>query len=442
MVKQRLRVLPVVIVLAWLGYTPPAFSQTLTLREAVDIAERSSPIAIGARERVSEAEARTRQAAAMLYPMARLTSSYSQSNNPVNVFMYALNQGEFALTPDLNDPEKADDWQISGQASIRLFNGGRDWANRRAAQSAESGVRSVLEITINELTMLTARSYLQVLTAGEFVRSAEASLNSYSSSEQVFVSRVDAGTALKTELLNIQVQKARAEERLLQAQNGYELAKEGLRLAMGLDDLPYTEFESLESLAIPEPTTAIPSDRPEVLAQAAFANAARAELRAAKSGYLPSVNAFASLDRHQGWEYDGDKSTWAAGLSLEWTLFDGFFTSGAVSEKRANLKAAEESARQARLQASFELRSASFNVSEASQRVGVMERAVELARESSELTSQRFVQGLALSSHVIDAEDALVQSEFGLAQARADRLLAVAALRRAMSLSIIGDPKS
>lgn len=431
-----------VIILIWVGFSPPVYSQTLTLREAVSTAEQNSPTAIVARERVAEASAKSRQAAAMFFPMVRVSSSYSQSNNPVNVFMYALNQGEFQLTPDLNDPDPADNWTVSGQASLRLFNGGRDWANRRAAKSAETGMRSVQAVTINELTMQVTRSYLQVLTAAEYVRSAEASLKSYSGSEQVMASRVDAGTALKTELLNIQVQRARAEERLLQAQNGYALAKEGLGLAMGLEELPFSEFESLDNLSISEPTANQSADRPEVLAQTAFADAARAQLRAAKGGYLPAVSAFASIDRYQGWEYDGDKSTWAAGLSLEWTIFDGFFTPSAVSEKRANLKAAEEAARHARLQTSVELKSATFNLNEATQRVEVMDRAVALARESSELTRQRFAQGLALSSHVIDAEDALVQAEFGLAQARSDRLLAIAALRRAMALPITGDPQS
>lgn len=439
---ERVRLLLSLIILIWMGFSPPAYAQRLTLRDAVVTAEKSSPTAIAAHERVVEASAKSRQALAMFFPTVRVTSSYSQSNNPVNVFMYALNQGEFQLTPDLNDPDPADNWTLSGQASMRLFSGGRDWANRRAAKAAESGLRSVQSMAVNELTMQVTRSYLQVLTAAEYVRSADASLKSYTGSEQVMSSRVDAGTALKTELLNIQVQRARAEERLLQAQNGYALAKEGLRLAMGVEELPYSEFESLAELSIPAPTTSLPGERPEVLAQSAFADAARAQLRAAKSGYLPAVNAFASIDRYQGWEYDGDKSTWAAGLSLEWTLFDGFFTPSAVSEKRANLKAAEEAARQARLQTSFELQSATFNVSEAAQRVSVMDRAVALARESSELTRQRFAQGLALSSHVIDAEDALVQAEFGLAQARADRLLAIAALRRALALPITGDSQS
>lgn len=437
--KHRLRFSLALATIMMAAIGSPALAQTLTLKEAVALAEKNSPVAIAAQQRVAEAAAKTRQAEAMFYPMLRLTSSYSQSNNPVNVFMYALNQGQFELTPDLNDPAAADNWRVSGQAGIRLFSGGRDWANRRAAKAAERGIMKVKDITLDELTMQVARSYLLLLTAAEYVRSAESSVKSYESSEEVLSNRVAAGTALKTELLNIQVQKARAEERLLQARNGRSLGKEGLRLVMGLEDLPFTDFETLNQLVIPEPSTQEPGERPEVLAQTAFADAARAQLRSAKSGYLPSLNAFASIDRFQGWEYDGDKSSWAAGLSLEWSLFDGFLTAGAIGEKRAHLKAAEEAARLVHLQTSVELTSASFSVQEATERVGVMVRAVALAEESAGLTRQRFAQGLALSAHVIDAEDALIQAELGLAQAKADRLLATATLRRALALPITGD---
>lgn len=420
----------------------PALAQSLTLREAISIAERNSPIAIAAAERVNEAAAKAQQAQAMFMPMLKITSSYSQSDNPVQVFMYALNQGKFALSPNLNDPGVADNWVISGQAGLRLFNGGRDWANRAAANAAKRGMINVEAATLDELRIQVTRSYLLVLTATEYVRSAEASVLSYESNEQVLTDRVAAGTTLKTELLNVQVQKARAEERLLQARNGLALAREGLGLLLGSDSLGYSDFGTLDEVRIAEPSAAKRGDNPAVLAKSAFADAARAQLRAAKGGYLPSLNAFASIDRYQGWEFDGTESSWSAGLMLEWTLFDGLFTPGVVKEKRANFEAAKEDARQARLQASVEVTSASFNLDESNQRVAVMERAVELAKESAALTGQRFAQGLAISDNVINAQDALVQAEFGLAQAKADRLFAIAALRRALAMPIIGDPQS
>ena len=40
-------------ILIWVGFSPPVYSQTLTLREAISTAEQNSPTAIAARERVA-----------------------------------------------------------------------------------------------------------------------------------------------------------------------------------------------------------------------------------------------------------------------------------------------------------------------------------------------------------------------------------------------------
>ncbi len=414
-------------------------ADTLTLAEAAAWARERSPVARIAGQQVDEASARAAQARAAFLPMLRLSSGYTKSDNAVNAFMFALNQGEFQLAGDLNNPDPADNFQVSAQVGLSLFSGGRDLANLRAARAAQRGSAFSRKATTNEVVLGVTQAYLAVLTAREFVRASEAAVGAYSSTEKVMTSRVSNGTALKTDLLNIQVEKAQAEERLLQARNAVVLAREALRLAIGLDSLPPAEFQTLDQVSLPSPNESVPGVRPEVQARSAFADAARQDYRSAWAGLLPAVSAFASLDHYKGWEFDGSNNSWIAGLTLSWSIFDGFLTSSTIKEKRARMKAAEEAARLAQLQTSVQLTSASNSLREASERVAVMQRAVDLAMEGADLTRQRFDQGLVLTSHVIDAENNLVQAEVGLAQAKADRLYAIASLRRALSLPILGD---
>lgn len=414
-------------------------AQTLTLEEALRIAYQSAPTARIAKERVAEAKARVRATEAAFYPQLGIASSYVSSNNPVQAFMFALNQGKFSMQADVNNPPRADSWQLSAQAGLRLFSGGSDLANRRAASASAQGLRSVETATHNEVSLQVLRSYLSVLTAQQFVRAAETAVAAFASAEEVITARVDAGTALKTDLLNIQVQRIQAEEQRLRAANAFLLAKEGLKFALGVDTLPYSDFSKLDQVRIEEAVTASTAPRPEVEASDAFAKAARSQLAAAKGSYLPNINLFATVDRYQGWEFDGTNDNWTVGINAQWSIFDGFLTRSRVREKGAALKIAEEEARMTRLRTSLELESARSSMSEATQRVAVMTQATMLASESATLTRQRFEQGLMLTSQVIDAENALVQAEVGLAQAKADRLLAIASLRRALSLPIVGD---
>lgn len=427
-----------VLILMFVAVVATAMGAPLSLEEAAQMARERAPMVRIAGEQVQEAAARAAQARAAFLPMVRLNSGYTTSDNAVNVFMFALNQGEFQLAGDLNNPDRADNFQATAQVAINLFNGGRDWAIWRAARAAARGSDFARQATEDEIILGVTRAYLGLLTAQEFVRASETAVNAYASTEQVMTSRVNNGTALKTDLLNVQVEKAQAEERLLQSRNALALAKEGLRLAIGLDSLSVSEFQLLDEVKLSEPGAVAPAMRPEVAARDAFADAARREYRAAWGGLMPSVSAFASVDHYKGWEFDGSNNSWTAGLTLSWSVFDGFLTSSTIKEKRARMRAAEEGARLARLQTSVELTSAANSLKEATERVAVMQRAVALAGEGADLTRQRFEQGLVLTSHVIDAENNLVQAEVGLAQAKADRLIAIATLRRALSLPILG----
>ena len=417
----------------------PVRPQTFTLDQAVALAREQSPTALVARQRVAEASARVKQAQATLYPMLQLTSSYVRSDNPVQAFMFGLNQGEFSIAGDFNNPPTADDWQTSAQLQYRLFAGGRDLAHWKAARAGESSAEHMQQVVQDELTLQVIRSYLAVLTAREFVRAGESAVRDFQAGEQVMSSRVEAGAALRTGLLEIQVQLAQAEERLLQAQNSLALARESLRFALGLDSLPYSEFNALDELNLSEPAGPAQGERPEILARTALLEASRAELRAAKGGYLPALSAFASFDHHQGREFDGADKSWTAGLMLEWSVFDGFLTPARIREKRAQVRMAEQEERAVRVQSSVEATTARLNLENATRRQKVMDRAVALASEHVELAQRRFEQGLMLPSEVIDAENALFQAQAGLAQAKADRHYAIAALRRAWGMPIIGE---
>ncbi|MGB5107580.1 MAG: TolC family protein [Candidatus Zixiibacteriota bacterium] len=417
----------------------PGIAQQLSLEDALKIAGRNAPTTQIARHQVIAANARVKAAESAFYPQFGINSSYVSSDNPVQAFMFALNQRKFSLSSDVNNPPRADNWQLSIQGGINLFSGGSSISNRRAARYALDGQTSMERATANEVALQVIGAYLAVLTAQESKRASEAATNSYAVAESVSAARVEAGTALKTDLLNIQVQRIQSEERQLRADNEMTLAKERLRFALGLEALPYHEFSSIDQVKLIEVDVEAPSTRPELEARTAFAKAARSELSAARGSYLPSVNLFASADRYQGWEFDGTGDDWTIGVRAHWAVFDGFLTRANVREKSAQFQIAEEEARMAKMQMDLELTTARSSVAEATQRVAVMTKAAALASESAVLTRQRFEQGLLITSQVIDAENVLVQAEVGLVQAKADRLKAIALLRRALNLSIVGE---
>ena len=82
----------------------------------------------------------------------------------------------------------------------------------------------------------------------------------------------------------------------------------------------------------------------------------------------------------------------------------------------------------------LEVEQARLDLKAADERLEVSGKAVEQAEESAGLTRNRFEQGLALSTQLIDSESALVAARVRRAEAEADRRIAIAALRKALAL--------
>src|SRR3954463_5178363 len=94
---------------------PLPAQETLTLRQAVDLALRSNPLVAAADAGEKEAEARIHQAHAGYLPRLQFSESLQRGNNPVFVFsslliQHQFSQENFALGP-LNRPEALSNYQ-------------------------------------------------------------------------------------------------------------------------------------------------------------------------------------------------------------------------------------------------------------------------------------------------------------------------------------------
>jgi outer membrane protein TolC len=218
----------------------------------------------------------------------------------------------------------------------------------------------------------------------------------------------------------------------VRARNAQALAERALRNLLGLEQGEFTVADSAPSATVPESGDF--SHRPELAASYQRQRAAEAEVRRAKGGYQPSVNAFGSLDYDYGWKFDGDGKSYAAGVLLQWDLWDGNRTRGKVEEARAHLETAREEERKLRLALDFEVEHARIGLREANERLAVTEKVIAQATESAFLTRARFEQGLAIATQLIDAETALTAARVRRAEAEADQRVAAAAVRKALGM--------
>jgi outer membrane protein len=405
-----------------------------TLERALQQALAANPDARLAQQRIVAAQAGLEQANAAFWPHLQFQSSYTGSDNPMLVFGSILNQRayNYSSPPNFNDLPAVDDFNARGLVTVPLYAGGKNTATRNAAKANTDAARQDDAAVRNALGFEVSRAFYTVLKTRQFIRAAEASVKSLEASLGVARKRLDGGTLLKSDVLDIEVRLAQAREDLVRARNANALALRSLRNLLGIDSGDFNVADTAPVSAAPDSGDF--SGRPELAAARHRERAAQEQARVAKGGYLPRVSAFGSGDYDYGLKYEHGGGSWTAGALLQWDLWDGKLTRAKVKEANANLESAREEQRKLRLALDLEVEQARLDLKAANERLSVTEQAVAQATESARLTRARFEQERALSKDLIDAETALVAARVRRAEAEADRQIAVAALRKGLGL--------
>ena len=403
-----------------------------TLERALEQALNSNPDARLAQQRIVAAQAGLEQANAAFWPRVQFQSSYTGSDNPMLAFGSILNQRAYNSSLNFNDVPGVDDLNARGLVTVPLYAGGKNTASRKAAKANTDAARQDNEAVRNALGFEVSRAFYTVLKTRQFIRAAEAGVNSFEGSLVVAKKRLDGGTLLKSGVLDIEVRLAQTREELVRTRNANALAVRVLRNLLGIEG---GDFEVADTApAATAPDSGDFSGRPELTAARHREQAAQQQARAAKGGYLPRVNAFGSADYDYGWTYNNGGGSYTAGALLQWDLWDGKMTRAKLAEANANVELAREEQRKLHLALDLEAEQARLDLKAANERLSVTDQVVAQAAESASLTRARFEQELALSTQLIDAETALVAARVRRAEAEADRQIAIAAVRKALAL--------
>jgi outer membrane protein TolC len=394
----------------------------------------NNPDTRAAMERITAAEADLLAARAAFYPQLGVTVEYNRTNNPMYSFGNILNQGLFTNTIDFNDPGTTDAIQAKGVLQYRIYNGGRDAAAMDAAINREQASVFDNETVRLQLQANIVRAFCSIVQAEEVVTARQSALEAISASLAVAQARFEEGSLLKEEVLNLEVQQARAEERLIHARHCLSLAQRGFLRLLGLQGAA-VQLDAQGSPAQEIPANPDINRRPELQAMAAQIRMLEAMVRQAEGGHAPTADLFGSYQVDRGAEFgDGSGNSWTTGIRLNYALFNGGRTGAEVERAKALLREAREKRQHLELACTLEMEQAVLALHQEEERLKVTAKMVTSARESARLSRLRFKEGLLLSSELIDTENRLTDAQLSHSLATASRTIAIADLRRAVGL--------
>jgi outer membrane protein len=410
----------------------PAFlgaqQAAVTLPEAIRLAERVQPDMVRAQGQVLTAAAQRRSAWGAYLPS--LTASSSASDffsegatriDPVTGQVLSGNTTNRSVTTSL-------------QASVDLFTGFRRGAESRAARAGQRAAEASLVDARFQQALTTTNQFFDALAAAQLVGVRQASLRRAEEQLKVSVNKLRAGSATRSDTLRSRVTLGTAQLDLIQAQTDLATAEAGLARLIGAtgrvraaDDSAFYRVQS--SLDTASLRTEAESRSPRVQSAAADADAARAALSAARSGYWPNLtlSANTSWNASQANDYDLLNQRQLS-LGFRWNLFDRFDRELSIAQQSASAEVAEATAADARREVSAELTSALAGLDAARTQIDITGTSVAAATEDLRVQQERYRLGASTIVDVLTSQEALNQAEVDVVVARFAYLRAKARL--------------
>ncbi|MCP5274526.1 MAG: TolC family protein [Burkholderiales bacterium] len=417
-------------------------AQVFTLNQAIDFALNNNPDLQIAIERIKQAEARLGMALAAFYPQISARASYEHSNNPAQVFAMIVAQRDFDVNSiqNINSPGYRQNFRPEIIGTLSLFRGGQDFQKSKAAELGIDAAEFERSTVRNALVEAVTVSYYAYLSALEAKKVAQDSIDAISSELNQTRLRFEAGTALKSEVLSLDVKLAEAKNAEIRAVNSVELSKTSMANLLGLQNAQSFSIASTSGLTVPHLPASFDvllelamAERPEVQAAARQVEISKRELKAELGAYLPKADAFVSYGQNsQSPGFSGQKDNVTVGVAVEMNLFSGFSTKQRVSAAERKVAEMRETERKTRLAIEQEVKIAFLRLEEALARLRVTEVSVRSAEEALRLVNEERRAGMATVTRYIESEVARNNAQSNLVAAHYDALSAEIALKKAV----------
>src|SRR5271165_3893740 len=304
--------------------------------------------------------------------------------------------------------------------------------------------------THRKLIFQVMETYYRLLDSKGRQDAAEANLKNAETVQQAAEARLQLGLATLPDVLEARSAAAQADYDLQAAIGATEIAHGDLATALGISPTSQFHVESIQDLTIPQelPDTVEKSidraltQRPDLMQQVEQLRAAGAEIKAARSAYLPtlSFDGYGGLSRTNAQQftngqpfsgpaiYSPNQETWDARLSLTWNLFDGFARENRLARAKADQRQAAAQVDAIRDQVENQVWSAYSTAKTALRQQRAAAALLAAASESYDAALQSYNYGVRSQIDVVSAQRALAAARTADVSARTNLLTGVAAL--------------
>ncbi|MGZ4815429.1 MAG: TolC family protein [Terriglobales bacterium] len=302
--------------------------------------------------------------------------------------------------------------------------------------AAQFGYRNARELVV----VVVGFGYVEALAAEARVQAVQAQLKTAQTLYQQAVDQKNAGVVPAIDTLRAQVEMQAQQQRLVAVQNDFDKQKLQLAHIIGLpvgqefslaQKIPYTPAPPM---TLEDAITRALRDRPDYAAAQARVRAAEYSTHAAESERLPKLG-FDGNYGVIGRTLANSHGTFTAAGAITVPIFEGGRIKGDIEQAQATLNQRKAEAEDMRGRIEYEVRSAFLDLNAAAEQVRVAASTLDLASQTLAQAQDRFRAGVTNNLEVVQAQEAVANSndmyitstlQFNLAKLALARSLGVA----------------
>ncbi|MBO5650253.1 MAG: TolC family protein, partial [Selenomonas sp.] len=373
---------------------------------------------------------------------AKYALDEARGNNGVSVGV-----SDSLSTSKTKDAERQDGNQVSLSGKLPLYSGGKNQAN---IKKAKIGVESASLTTQREqenLKLNVIKAYYDALESKKTVGVRQETVDKYQEHYTNVSQLYAAGSKAKIDVIRSQVELSDARQNLIKAENSYEVDLAELRNYLNIDrseplnlttDFSYLAFDKDMSACLDYAYANrkdLQVDKNKLLQQ-------EQAIKAAKAGYLPTLNLSVGLSDSQRFHPSSENShTASAALGLDWNIFDSGVTRAQVKSAETDRDIAKLNYLKDKEDIDLAVRQAYYNMREAEKRFNSTQDAVHQAEEDAFIAREKYRAGEGLMLDIIDAQEALSTARLNYISAQYDYARYKATVENAMGVELTREEK-
>jgi outer membrane protein TolC len=417
---------------ALLGATSPAHSapvDSLTVEQAVRLALENHPLVAQAEYGVAATDARIAVSRSPWYPDISFLGLYTLLEPVPKIDMAQL--GSFQLYPENNY-----DFHLGLRQTLYDF--GRISTSVRVAESARRSAEDYADVVKSNLAYQTIAVFDAMLILHQTLYVLDEQIDALEQHLEISTKKIEAGTATNFDSLTTAVRIAVARNERIDAARALEAQEIAFRQLTGLPpdrSINPKGAISAHSVALSADSVLAVAkrQRPELVLSKDAENGAAIQAQLASLGDKPSLAFNMTSGFKNGYVPDLNKlkANIAAGVQLQFPIFDGHRTRYREKEADANVRSAKAHTADIERQVMSEVEQAMAGVKSSRDKIENSAMQVRQAEAALSMAKAQYEAGTATNMDLLDVQTSLSQAKLIRLRAIYDYMVSLNALDRA-----------